>query len=121
GTFKWTSPWDNGISDFTRINMTGRTITFHIYVPAGLVDTTNPYGVKVYAQNKSWQWKDMWFNITGSGWQTYSWNVSGAYNTCQWTDCNDATEVIQIGVEITKSNASSPDFTGTLYFDEIAY
>jgi hypothetical protein len=116
GQVKYTWPW--GTSDFTYSDFTNRTLRVRVYIPAGLVDANYPYGLYLFVQDSTWTWRDQVVNITASGWQTFSWKVADSCNTC---GSGDVTKIIQAGVKIAKSADASPDYTGTVYFDDFVW
>ena len=95
------------------VNMTGKTITVHVYVPTALTQApynSNPYGAKVYIKTgSSWTWADGgWNNLLTPGWNTFTFSPSGVGEA----------DTKEVGIQIGKGTGS-PDWAGTIYVDEI--
>jgi len=102
------------------LDMTGKTITFKVNIPPGLIQSPS-YILTVWIKSTTNYVFDnnnnTWFNLTTTGWQTFSWNLA---NTTTFN--GDPTKVVQIGCEISKGSGS-PDITTpqTILFDDISW
>src|SRR5258706_12801863 len=87
----------------------GKTITFHVYCPAGnAVSAVQPYALQGAAGG--WGW-------TGS-WKAMSSLKAGAWNAISLTlPSNAASPLAQLGVQCTTSAA----WSGTCYVDSVAW
>lgn len=94
-------------------NLTGKTITVHVYVPVVLTQppyNSAPYGAKVYVKTgDGWTWADGgWENLLTSGWNTFTFSPSGVGET----------DTREVGIQIGKGT-ETPDWAGTIYVDEV--
>ena len=99
------------------MDLTGRTISVKMYIPAGLIsaDADNPNEVALYIQGKSdWSgWSDEGTNLDSAmadSWQTFTFTP----------DVDWIGEVQRIGVQV-RIKETSADYTGDIDFDEIKW
>lgn len=97
---------------FAATDFTGKTITVHINVPASMVDVTNPFGIQLFVQDGTYGWDAFWSNITATGWQTYSWVLPGSL-------VQDITNIVQVGIQITRGGSSPDAPNATVLIDGI--
>ncbi|HEQ72008.1 MAG TPA: hypothetical protein ENN69_05925 [Spirochaetia bacterium] len=105
------SNWDHE-EDFTR-----KTVTFNLYIPEAL--KAGNYRIRFYLMSTPgfWNWvKDSseTFPIENSGWNrvSYRWDKAGLSGNAEKTR--------EVGLIIEKS-PDSPDWTGSIYFDDIGW
>ena len=86
----------------------GRTVTFHVYLPADThLDWIQPFVLEGLEGN--WRWSGNWQPVAGL--------LSGAWNTLTVDVPVDATSLWSMGVEF---HASQPN-TGTAYIDSVGF
>ncbi len=94
-------------------NLTGKTITFHVYVPTDITQApynSAPYGAKVYIKTGTgWTWADGgWNNLLTPGWNTFIFSPSSVGEA----------DTKEVGIQIGKGTGT-PDWNGTIYVDEV--
>ncbi len=94
-------------------NLTGKTITVHVYVPTNITQppySSTPYGAKVYIKTgTNFTWADGgWNNLLTPGWNTFTFSPSGVGEA----------DTREVGVQISKGTGT-PDWQGTIYVDEV--
>lgn len=124
----------------TTIALTGKTLTARVWVPAGMFDSSNPYGATLIIQLAPAPYA--WYQSAWQNLQLPSAGVSGVWNTISvytgnmtdengdtttaghikgWTpDQNGVTLDAQLvwGLKIGMGNSSTA-YTGTMYIDSI--
>ncbi len=106
-------------------DFTGQTVRFWVYVPANLINATNPAGYQIYVKTGTgWVWYSKpWTNITGTaGWQEFVWNLSdgGQLNgSGAIVPVGNINQVRQIGLKIG-IGSSTPPASGQLWIDDIS-
>jgi|GEM_PF-2785047 len=106
-------------------DFTGQTVRFWVYVPANLINASNPAGYQIYVKTgASWTWYSKpWTNITGTaGWQEFTWNLSdgGQLNgSGAVVPVGNITQVKQIGLKIGLGG-TTPPASGQLWIDDIS-
>lgn len=117
GTITYEVPWGtNNPGSFGEINMTGQTIDVWINVPAGMV---NNFAINFDVQQDT-KWNDYtnWVPLTAAGWQEATFPLSASAMALTG---GDITKVNQIVIQVLKTADASPDFSGTLLFDDISW
>jgi hypothetical protein len=114
----------------TNLQMANKTITFHVWVPAGMFDN-NSYGGFIYMKLANYRWyQNIWQNLllpVGSAagrWNTVSVNVNDMYyngvvgNGKLSANGDDANTATEWGV-IVGQGGTSPNYDGFIYIDSI--
>jgi hypothetical protein len=100
-------------ASFAATDFSGKTISAWINTPASMVDATHPYGVQFYVQDSTYGWDASWVNITGSGWQHYTWVLPATLG-------QDIHNILQVGFQITGGTGSaSAGAAETVIIDDI--
>jgi hypothetical protein len=102
------------------VNLTGKTVSAWVYIPTTL-QSLSYYGFQIFAMDIGWGWHSSWVSLaglTGNAWNQISWTLPAE----SWVGT-----VNQIGFQLTKgddgnisSPTYSPDWTGTVYIDDIS-
>lgn len=99
-------------------DLTGKTLTAKVFIPYELFSMkykSASYGIKAYIKTTSnWTWVDGgWIDIANEfspGWNEIKFSPKGVMET----------QTMEIGFQVVKGD-KTPDWTGTIYFDDIAY
>jgi hypothetical protein len=121
----------------TVIEMAGKTLTAHVWVPNGMFDTSNPYGATFFIQTADYDWyQSTWQNLTlPSGTIPGIWNTVSFY-VDDMTLAGTGTAPGHVGGATVAANGanvnaqynwgfkigmgdSSPAYSGTMYIDSI--
>ncbi|MCE5300053.1 MAG: hypothetical protein LLG37_04165 [Spirochaetia bacterium] len=118
--FYHTAPWDSGINGFPSFDMTGKTLSVWVNIPAGMVDAIAPYRCQVFIQNQAWQWEAKAYNITASGWQKFTMGAGFDYTLggCTFSNPTNVTDIIKWGIKLERGS-STQDCTEAIAFDDI--
>lgn len=136
--YSGTSPYTSGVIGMNNSNvvLTGKIITAHVWVPAGMFDTNNPYGMQFYVQlpgswdwyQSSWQnlnlpsagvpgiWNDLTISVNdlvlanGNGTAGHITNHTAAQNNA------DMDHQLAWGLKVAQGDFSA-DFSGYIYID----
>jgi hypothetical protein len=101
-------------------DLTGKTISFKIYVPTAMAALNGNYGIQIQAfsdiNGNPYTYADGgWNNFpTTAGWHTITWSpttTAGAW---------DVSKITKIALQITETSAAG-DLTPTILFDDITY
>ena len=93
-------------------DLTGRTVTAKIYVPAGMSPLSTPNGAFIYVKTGAgYTWNQgAWTNlVTYSAWVNLSFSMASVSNPA---------DVRELGIKVGLAGAA-PDWSGTLYLDHI--
>jgi hypothetical protein len=97
----------------TALDLTGKTLTFKVYIPSGLAtaEASNPYGIQVFIKTTgSWVWHDAgWVNLDVAGWNTFTYTPSGVSES----------DTREIGVQIGKGGSTTTHWSGDIYVDDV--
>jgi hypothetical protein len=91
-------------------NLTGKTITGYIYVPADLAALSNKYQAQIGIYTTAWQNSALTL-LNTAGWIQLNYTPSGVGEA----------SVTAVRFWTKKNNASTPSWAGTIYFDEISW
>jgi hypothetical protein len=89
-------------------DLTGKTITGYVYVPEDLAALSNKYQIQIGIYTTAWQNSTATL-LNTAGWMQISYVPSGVGES----------SVTAVRFWTKKNNASTPSWSGTIYFDEI--
>jgi hypothetical protein len=97
------------------IDLRGKTITFHVYVPADLAAISPPYDVQLEFVDAI---ANAWVHLSGPTLASAGWNTLqfACPSTANYSYVNLITLTIEKG-----SNYTSANWSGTVYLDEISW
>ncbi len=99
------------------LNLTGKTVKVYVYSQGGITSLSPVYEIELYLKSPGLTKHGYVTNLITAGW------ASASYPMSLYTSGIDLTNITYVGFRITKSYSGSvsPDWSGTLYLDEVTW
>ena len=115
----------------TSVDMSGRTITVYVWVPANMFASNLPYGAILFVQDNNWTWfQSPWVNLTLPGgsaagvWTKFTAYIDAMVDTSSVViPAASKQHIYKWGIQIGKGGdnvTGSSDYNGALYVDSIS-